>query len=418
MTFYDVGYFLAALLTFPLWLRYLLNPRYRSLIGRRLLPEKSRCTRPSIWLHAVSVGEVNSLLSLIKDLSVRHPDLSILLTASTPSGYQRALESAAPCLVLPAPVDFSFSIRRFITSHRPRLIILNELEIWPNWLGIARRSKIPILLINARLSDRAFKRYARFRWLSARMLRSLAHILCQSEKHRERFISLGVEPGRVLTIGHIKADEAQRQAAAFPKRHILERDLRLDPSPLPRLLFASSHAEDEGVFTPILEELQITHQIIVVPRHIERIPAISAAWQAAGIHHQMWSSPGESRSHNPVILFDCMGKLPALMAVSDRVVMGGTFSAQTGGHNLFEPLACSKLVLGGPHTENFTDIARDMQDRGLYLVFHRCQELLDLLAAVTEADLVATAEKSRRLLETYSGSQAAIHREINRCLSS
>lgn len=418
MTVYDIGYFLVTLLTLPFWLRYLFKKPYRQLLGRRMLPAAQGSGKPSVWLHAVSVGEVNSLLSLITDLTGQYPGYQVILTVTTPSGYQHALASAAGCMVLPAPLDFSFSIRRFISVHRPVLIVLNELEIWPNWLSIARKKGIPLLLINARLSDRAFHRYRRIRRLSRHMLSKISRILCQSDLHRERFIDLGVNHDRIVTIGHIKADEAHRLARTFPDRSRLEKELRILPTGAPRLLFASTHPEDEAVFTPLLGQLQKKYQLIIAPRHLQRIQALSEFCTAEKVAFHLWTDETPLAQSNPIILFDSMGKLPALMAMSDLVVMGGTFSARTGGHNLFEPLACGKLIIGGPHTENFADIARDLREKGLYFDIHDSRDLLNRLESITESEVRSALERTRLLLDQYCGSQTAIKEEISRCLPS
>ncbi len=416
MTRYDAGYLLLSLLSFPFWMRYLTRSRYRSLLRARLVPEKQGGAGPGIWLHAVSVGEVNSLLSLIDDLAGQYPGHRIVLTVSTPSGYRHALDKARHCTVLPAPIDFSFSIRRFIAIHRPVLIVLNELEIWPNWLTIARRQGIPLILVNARLSDRAFSRYLFFRRFSAAMLNRIERILCQSDHYRQRFRQLGIDPERLITSGHIKADEAVRQVAALPDRASLRKELGLVGA-RKILLFASCHSQDEAVFMPLLDELRQSHQVIIAPRHLERLTAIRQELAGQRIAYRLGSENQQTGNPDEAIVIDRMGQLLALMSIADLVVMGGTFSAKTGGHNLFEPLACHKITLGGPHTENFPDIARDLLNEGLYLRFSDSAELRTLLQQPPAATEL-TATRAQRLLARYRGANQTILREIQRCLPS
>lgn len=413
MTRYDLAYFLLSLASIPIWPKYLARKRYRRVIRSRLFPAKTAESAPSIWLHAVSVGEVNSLLSLIVDLAGQWPDHRIVLTVSTPSGYQHALDKARSCLVLPAPLDFSFSLERFIASHRPRLIILNELEIWPNWLSIAQKRNIPLMLINGRLSDRAFSRYLFFRRFSFSMLNRIRLILCQSEQYRQRFLQLGIAPRKVITSGHIKADEAVRQVAGLPDREDLRKELRIDDRRR-IILFASCHAEDETVFTPALGRLIEKYQIVIAPRHLDRIQTVSDTLTRLNVPHRLWSEGGGEGGQ--AILFDRMGRLLQLMSLADTVVMGGTFSPQTGGHNLFEPLACSKLTLGGPHTENFPDIAQDLISQGIYIPFETTDQLLRLLQATDSAGS-GIEEKAGRTLKRYRGAKETILREIESCLS-
>ncbi len=415
MTRYDFAYLLLSLISIPIWPKYLTQKRYRRMIRSRLLPEKSRGIKPSIWMHAVSVGEVNSLLSLIDDLASHFSDHQVVLTVSTPSGYRHALEKARSCLVVPAPLDFSFSVKRFISTHQPRLIILNELEIWPNWLSIAQKLHIPLILINGRLSDNAFSRYLFFRRFSASMLNRIQRILCQSDHYRKRFLQLGIAPEKVIISGHIKADEAARQLTGLKEREALRKELRIDPD-RKKILFASSHSEDEVVFFPLLQELSRENQVIIAPRHLDRTRTISDMLKRKGIRHHLWSEETGEEDRCDIVLFDRMGKLLQLMALADAVVMGGTFSAQTGGHNLFEPLACSKLILGGPHTENFPDIAQDLIAEGLYIPFETTAELQVLLQS---SGIFAPGihEKASQTMKRYSGANETILREIKRCLS-
>lgn len=414
MTRYDFGYLLVSFFSLPLWPRYLIHRRYRNLIRTRLFPKQRTCDKPSIWLHAVSVGEVNSLLALLEDLSVRYAGHQLLLTVSTPSGYRHALEKARGCIVLAAPFDFSFSIRRFIAIYRPSLVVLNELEIWPNWLTICHKEGIPQLLINARLSDRAFSRYLFFRRFSRFMLDQIDRILCQSDHHRERFLQLGIRCEKVITSGHIKADEARRQVSALADLRILEKELGIG-SGKKRLLFASSHIEDEMQFLPVLDTLRQDFQIIIAPRHLDRLKTLSDTLNQSRIPHRFWSTGPSDNEQREIILFDRMGKLIQLIALSELVVMGGTFSAKTGGHNLFEPLACQRNILGGPHTENFPDIAQDLRREGLYHTFHNSTELLHQIDKNKDFNQEA-ADRAAALLDRYCGANIAILREIQNCL--
>ncbi len=416
MTRYDIAYLLLCILSMPLWPRYLTQSRYRRLIRQRLFPKQNQDPKPSLWLHAVSVGEVNSLLSLIEDLAQKYPRHQIILTVSTPSGYQHAQDKAPACKILPAPLDFSFSIKRFISHNRPQLIVLNELEIWPNWLTIAKKQKIPIILINARLSDKAFSRYLFFRRFSKAMLDRVDRILCQSEHHRQRFMQLGIPAEHILSSGHIKADEAVRQVSMLGSPNVLTKALSIHSSKR-TILFASCHAEDEAVFFPLLNNLQRENQIIIAPRHLNRIKKISDALKTMQVHHRLWSEHTGAGREDDVIVFDRMGKLLQLMMAADLVVMGGTFSAKTGGHNMFEPLACHRLVLGGPNSENFPDITRDLIAQKLYLQFSTAAELQNLLREQPPpvSDIKTKAE---HILDRYCGANQTILREIEKCLPS
>ena len=173
MLLFDVVYLIFLLLALPIWVKFLLKKEYRKILKHRLSPGINYSKEKRIWIHAVSVGEVRSLKYLVEQLKEKYKKKEIVLSVTTPAGFECAQKEYPDIPVINAPVDFSFTIKRFIKKINPQLVVLNELEIWPNWVLITRRKNIPMLLINGRISDLAFKRYKKGLFLLKFFLRGL-----------------------------------------------------------------------------------------------------------------------------------------------------------------------------------------------------------------------------------------------------
>jgi 3-deoxy-D-manno-octulosonic-acid transferase len=315
-----------------------------------------RCT----WIHAVSVGEVAIALKLSSKLRQLDPDFFCVLTTTTTTGFQVANSEAGEQMeVLYSPLDFWPIMRRAFAMIRPVRIVLVEAEVWPNLAAEARGRRIPLALVNARLSKRSEARFQRFHSLIAPTFRCLDAICVQEPDDVGRWVALGVSRERIHHVGSIKYDPA---------------DVRLDPGvPLeilrsvginrdsPILFGGSTHAGEEEILGEIFQRLRANFPaftLIVAPRHVERAGEIRGQLERLGLNICLRSEAGGTRASPPdCLLLDTTGELQHWYAVATIVFVGKSLTAR-GGQNPVEPILAGKPVLFGPHMENFAALAQ------------------------------------------------------------
>ena len=316
--------------------------------------------QPVIWVHAVSVGETIAAAPLVKALLERDPDTPILMTAMTPTGSARAKALFGDRVRYAfSPYDTPGSVRRFVDRVRPKALVIMETELWPNMVAYSHEKRVPIFLINARLSERSAKRY---RWGASTvrpLLQSLCWIAAQAEEDASRFLSIGANPKSVSVTGSIKFDvnitQSTREESGQLRGHL--------GADRPVWIAASTH---DGEDRQILEAQQTILRdypealLIIVPRHPERFEAVGALVESMGLAlvrrsqtHGVADQPLDSRCQ--VYLGDTMGELLMLYGASDVAFVGGSL-IERGGHNPLEPAAWGLPVLSGPHIFNFETI--------------------------------------------------------------
>ena len=320
-----------------------------------------------ILIHAVSVGETRAVIPVVKELKARIRDLEIYLTTTTGTG-QKTAEQIGKELdrVLYFPIDFGFINAAFLRRIRPDCICLTETEIWPNFVQVASKFKIPLVLINGRISDKSYRNYRLVRPFFRHLLRKF-HALCmQSDLDAVRILSLGAEREKVRVTGNMKFDlghlslESSKVSALRKKLGIMEGQ--------PVLVAGSTHPGEEDLIIRAYKTLQATypdHVLIVAPRHIERSESISNIIQEAGMKVILWSGFPEKGKigRGDVLLIDVIGILVRIYSLATIVVMGGSFIPH-GGQNPLEPAFFGKPILFGPHMENFRAISTLLMDAG------------------------------------------------------
>ncbi len=321
-------------------------------------------TRDSVWFHAVSVGEVQSSLPLLKRLRQALPAVPIYVSTGTSTGRKLAenqLQHIADG-VFRAPLDLHWCVSRVFDRLRPRLLIVAETELWPNYFFQAKRRRIPAMIVNGRISDRAAPKYRRMQTLFGPTLRCVDIILAQSETDRQRFIATGARPSATVIGGNLKYDlEAGETGAALPP------DLRdfidhLDPDVL--FVAGSTREGEEEMLVPSLRALaeQTSGALaIVAPRHPHRFDEAAQVLTACGLpvlrRSRLERAPRPSLP--AVLVLDSLGELAALYARADLVFVGGSLNGW-GGHNVLEPVLHGKPVIVGPHMQNFRRITADL----------------------------------------------------------
>jgi 3-deoxy-D-manno-octulosonic-acid transferase len=315
-----------------------------------------RCT----WIHAVSVGEVSIALKLSSELQQRDPDFFCVLTTTTTTGFHVATSEAGERMeVLYSPLDFWPIMRRAFAAIRPVRIVLVEAEVWPNLAAEARNRKIPLALVNARLSKRSEARFQRFRSLIAPTFGCLDAVCVQEPEDMERWAALGVPRERIHPVGSIKYDPAGVRLNPNLPLQVLRR-FGLDPD-APILFGGSTHAGEEEILGEIFLRLRTdfpAFTLIVAPRHVERSGEIRVQLQRLGLTVCLRSEANSVCAQPPdCLLLDTTGELQHWYAVATIVFVGKSLTAR-GGQNPVEPILAGKPVLFGPHMENFSALAQ------------------------------------------------------------
>lgn len=350
------------LLLLRLWWRGRKDPRLWHNWRERLGYVK-QSTRPVIWVHAVSVGETIAAGPLVQSLLEQYPDQTILMTAMTLTGTERAQAMFGDKVDYAyVPYDYPLAVARFLRRVRPRALVIMETELWPNIIAKTHAAGIPIIVANARLSERSARGYKKVSWFSSQLFRQLDWIAAQAGADAARFIEVGARESAVKVTGSVKFDVSvspEIQAAS----HALRAQLGSGARPI--WIAASTHeGEDEQL---IAAHKQVLLQIpdallILVPRHPERFRQVARLVKGQGLSLARRSRQ-ESPGHTQVYLGDTMGELLMLYGVADLAFIGGSL-IRRGGHNPLEAAAWGMPVISGPHVFNFSDIFQRLEEGG------------------------------------------------------
>lgn len=317
----------------------------------------------AIWVHAASVGEVRAAAPLIAALHQREPQRPLIVTCFTATGREQAQRLfAGRVVVAQLPYDLGFCVRRWLGSVQPRLGIIMETEIWPNLLLACGRAGVPLVMVSARLSARALRRYRRLRGWARRVLNQVGMIAAQTEGDAEGFRQMGVPPERLQVAGNLKFDiefAPGLQAEGQALRTRLFDDLTV--------IVAGSTREHEErqvleAFKAVLAK-QPDCVLVLAPRHPERAPAIAVLAQALGFDVPRRSAGEAAIAAGGVLLLDTLGELTRFYAAADIAFVGGSL-VPVGGHNVLEPAALGLPVITGPYLDNVRDIAARLRNAG------------------------------------------------------
>jgi 3-deoxy-D-manno-octulosonic-acid transferase len=311
-----------------------------------------------LWLHAVSVGEVIAAVPLVQALRQRFPRLPILVSTVTETGQATAHDKMRADAYLYFPLDYPWVVRRVMARLQPRLFLMIETEIWPNFLRELAGQGIPAVLVNGRISPRSFRGYHRLRPFMRQVLQAITSFSMQTKLDAERIMALGAEPTRVHTTGNIKYD-LPIEALSRNAEQALRAELGLGEDPV--LMAGSTHrGEEEIVLEAFLQARahKPTLRLVLAPRHLDRLDEVEALLRSRqlSVRRRSQGRPGAEEAMASVLLLDTIGELARVYAVGTVVFVGGSF-APIGGHNVLEPAAHRKTILFGPHMHNFHQIA-------------------------------------------------------------
>lgn len=349
-------------------------PAYRARLLERLGIYSKLVFKPNgVWIHAVSVGEVVAAVPLIKALQSKYVAIPITVTTMTPTGAQRVQQMLGNTVThVYIPYDISWCIVNLIKKIRPLCLIIMETELWPNLLNTCKARSIPVIIANARLSDRSFPRYMRFRWFIQQMLRDITYVATQSELDTQRFLQLGLDANKITTVGNLKfevqIDALQLQAGKALKASIGERLI---------LVAASTHEGEEQLVLQAFKQIHQSHPdclLILIPRHPDRFNNVAELLTQQQVNFIRRSSHANCTSDTTIILGDTMGELYMYYAAADVAFVGGSL-VPVGGHNLLEPAAIGVPCITGSHLENFKDIAKLLTTAGLLQIVQDSAQL-------------------------------------------
>ena len=336
---------------------------------------------PTVWVHAVSVGEVKAVDPLLDGLRGQFPRKRIVVSTTTATGRALALERSDLDRVIYFPLDFPNAVRRCLDRIGPELVIVAETEIWPNFMRECDRRKIPVFMVNGRISDRSYTQYRLTRRWLRRVLQKYRVLGMQSDMDADRIRSIGAPQDKVVVFGNLKYDQ---RGSVRELDSVFEATLNQSQ---PLIVAASTAAEEEPLVLEAFTRLRETEpglKLLIAPRLPERFSEVERMLQSTGLNCLRRSALTPETEPPDILLLDTIGELTSVFKYSTLVFMGGTLVPR-GGHNILEPALFSKPVIFGPHMENFRDMARTFLDRQ---------------AAIQIADVDALVRHIRTLLDS------------------
>ena len=382
------------------------EPLYRHRVHERLgiIP---KIPVPVIWIHCASIGEFKAANTLIDTLIQKFTDYRVLVTTVTATGSQSVIDTyQSKVLHYYLPLDLPIIVNKYIKKINPSICIFLEKEIWPNLIHTLNKKNIPILLVNARLSQRSLEKYQKFTpKLVEQTLNKLSVIATQNQNSANRFIELGVDAGKVVATGNIKFDQNPSVNKAISKK------IKTIIGKRKVVVFASTHkGEEVQIIDAYLNHKDsINALLVIIPRHPERFNEVYKLVQK---HHLniVKRSINKSCKDCDILLGDSMGEMMSYFEVADIVFMGGSLN-NTGGHNMLEPAALSKPILFGPNVFNFAEISTDLLEQNGAIQIANADDLFKSISALL-ADTKAAKTLGKNANQYFESKQGAVDRLI------
>ena len=379
--------------------------------------QRSSTLRDGVWFHAASVGEVQGLQPIIAHIRECFPALPIVCSTFTPTGKlmaQRLVPDRAAVFLL--PFDFSWIMRRLVRRFRPRAIVVQETELWPHLFRAAAQWHVPVVVVNGRLSPRAFRRYAWFRGFMRRVLADVTLVLAQSEMSAERFRYLGVSEERLHVVGNTNIDRVLQAAehVTAPK----DLDDMLHGRPV--LVAGSTHDGEETLLLSVYRSLRAICPklcLVLAPRHVERAEAVARVVRSLQFRavYRSQCRPGALSvlGDEDVVVLDTLGELAPLYRLCTIAFVGGSF-ASIGGHNILEPAVYAKPVFFGPHMHHFPELATMLCDAGGALQVQNAEALYAGMARIVQCpgEGERMGQRARCTLMANRGALEQTHRRL------
>jgi 3-deoxy-D-manno-octulosonic-acid transferase len=395
------------LISLPYWLLQMSrHGKYRAGLRQRLgdvPPHLLARSGRSIWIHAVSVGEVIAVSGLIDSLRNAFAEHRIIVSTTTDTGQKLARKRFGDESVIYFPLDFAFAIKPYLQALQPELVVIAETEFWPNFLRLAHASGAKIAIVNARISNRSWPGYRRVRWLLRGILDQVNLFLAQTAEDQKRLVDIGAPASRVKVSGNLKFD------APLPIPPPIVASLResfLRDRAGPVLVCGSTVEGEEPLLLRAFENILASHAnavMVLAPRHPERFAQVAASLEQLAIRfwrRSLWN--GEPITGG-VLLIDTIGELASLYALADIAFVGGSLVPR-GGHNILEPAQHGVPIVVGNHTENFRDIISLFQSHDAVRIVGPAELPLVFLELISnEAERQALGRRAKETVQSQQG---------------
>lgn len=379
-------YLISPLIILRLWFKGRLLPAYRQRIAERFTSKLSELHAVDIWVHAVSLGEVVAVTPLVDALLKK--GYKVLMTTMTPTGSQKIRDQFKHTVSHQyIPYDLPWLMKRFYKRVKPRAVIIMETELWPNLIYYAHKLHIPLMLVNARISDPAFQHYQKVAFFFKPFLRKFSAILAQSQEDANKFIALGASQSIVQYAGNMKFD---MQEMASDLSVFLDLKSRWGNDRTVLIAASTHHGEESQLLAqlPLLQQAIPNVVLLIAPRHPERFQEVFASSQSLGFKTGLRSKPDSISLDNQVVILDSMGELNHFFKVSDYAFVGGSL-VPVGGHNVLQPVAAGIPVFSGKQIHNFKSICKDLEQAQALI-------LVDDAVALMQAVIVLYQDAGKR----------------------
>jgi 3-deoxy-D-manno-octulosonic-acid transferase len=401
--------------TLPYWLLQMMrHGKYRAELRQRFgaVPPSlvARGEQRTIWVHAVSVGEVIASSAVVRALRLKFPSYRVLVSTTTSTGQKLAAKRFGAENVFYFPLDFGLAIRPYLDTLRPELVVVAETEFWPNFLRLAKRGGARIAVINCRISDRSFPSYKRFRFWLPRLLeatlRNVDCFLAQTEEDKRRLIEIGAYETKIAVTGNLKFDV---EPPPVPELVASLRDDFERSAASPVLVCGSTLEDEEGSLLSAFRNILVNHPkavMILAPRHPERFDEVAALVEQLGFRmwrRSLWS--GEALTGG-VLLVDTIGELAAIYSLATVAFVGGSLVPR-GGHNIIEPALYGVAIVTGNHYENFRDVVNFFALRNAVRIVGLAELPLVLMELIEhDEERVTLGRNALAALESQRGATA------------
>lgn len=419
---FNAAYVTALVLSSPYFFsKFIISERYRSGLAQRFgLIDARKGRNPCIWIHCASVGEVLTVKSLVKCIEKEFNSLDILISTNTNTGALAARKYFGDKSIFYFPLDLSWIVNRVLNAIHPSCIILIELEIWPNFLIAAAKKHTPVMLMNARISEKSLKWYRILSTISKGFFESLSrtdNVFCaRTENDAKRLVNLGIPEGQIFLTGNMKFDNIVTDISEDTKKRLLDL-LKIDKDDKV-VVCGSTHEGEEAAILSVLKQLKARFhkvRLILAPRHIERVNEVAKIIESMGFRSltktslDRGSTIGE-RKYETVILLDTIGELLTLYGIADCVFIGKSLIPQ-GGQNVMEPAGLARPIIVGPHTFNFLEEVRLLSEANAIKVVQDESFLLKEMIYLLEYPLEAK-EMGKRAQSVVIKQRGATERNV------
>jgi 3-deoxy-D-manno-octulosonic-acid transferase len=385
-------------------------------LGVRKLPFRELTCRHEkpVWIHALSVGEVLSAIPLIKGMRNRFTSRKLVFSVSTKTGFEVAhahISQYTPHIFY-FPYDLIFSVKSIIKKINPMMVIIVETDIWPNFMTQMKKQKIPVILVNSRLSQKSFSGYKHLGFFSKSLFNIFSQICVQSGGDAKRFINLGVSPHKINLTGNMKFEQASPDATDVRK---IRNSLNIEKS-RQVLIAGSTHQGEESILLRAFSMLKKNFPdlvFIIVPRNPDRAQSVIKISESHGFHavSSTWLEKTGAAQSFDVIVVDTIGKLRKLYAIANIAFIGGTL-VNSGGHNPLEPAAYSRPIIFGPHMNDFKEISKLLINAKAAIQVQNAADFCQSAARLLKNSKTAH-ETGERAFEIFMANKGALEKTLN-----